>query len=110
MRDRKTYQLRRFLAIYNASQVLMCCYFIYNVFRTGFSIDYLWNCYKPGFDNLSHVKLLYLTYFVKGIEFIETFCFMLRGNFRQVSFLHVYHHVTTFVFAYLGVTYVGSEY
>lgn len=108
MQTRKAFQLKSFLAMYNITQVVFCVYFLINAFNAGLKIDYLWKCYLPGYNNLPHAKLLYLTYFIKALEFIETICFILRRNFRQVSFLHVYHHVSTFIFAYLGVTLVGS--
>ncbi|CAG9804551.1 unnamed protein product [Chironomus riparius] len=108
MQARKAFQLKSFLAMYNITQVVFCVYFLINAFNAGLKIDYLWKCYLPGYNNLPHAKLLYLTYFIKALEFIETICFILRRNFRQVSFLHVYHHVSTFIFAYLGVTLVGN--
>lgn len=108
MKTREPFQLKNFLAIYNIIQVTFCVYFLINAFNAGFKIDYLWKCYLPGYENVAHAKLLYLTYFIKAFEFTETICFILRRNFRQVSFLHVYHHVSTFIFAYIGFTLVGS--
>lgn len=109
MKNRRPFELKTFLAVYNILQVFACLYFLVNVFRTGYQVNFLWKCYMTGFDNLSHVKLLYFCYLVKGIELIETICFVLRKKFKQMSFLHVYHHVSTFIFAYFGVTRVGSE-
>lgn len=109
MKHRQPFQLKTFLAVYNIFQVFACIYFLVNVFRTGFQWDFLYTCYMPGYENLSHVKLLYFAYMLKGIELIETVCFVLRKKFSQMSFLHVYHHVSTLIFAYFGVTQVGSE-
>lgn len=109
MKNRPAFQLRTFLAIYNIFQVLACLYFLVNVFRTGYRWNFLWTCHMPGFNNLSHVKLLYFSYLMKGVELIETICFVLRKKFKQMSFLHIYHHVSTFIFTYFGVTIVGSE-
>lgn len=102
--------MKTFLSVYNILQVLACVHYLVNVFRTGYEWDFIWKCHMTGFENRSHVKLLYLAYFLKGIELIETVCFVLRKKFNQMSFLHVYHHVSTFIFAYFGVTRVGSEY
>jgi len=41
-------------------------------------------------------KILWIFYFSKIIEFIDTVIMMLKKNFRQVTFLHVYHHVSVF--------------
>lgn len=109
MKHRRPFQLRTFLAIYNIFQVLSCLYFLVNIFHTGFEWKFLWQCHMPGYENLAHVKLLYFSYILKGIELIETVCFVLRKKFQQMSFLHIYHHVSTFIFTYFGVTRVGSE-
>mmetsp|Transcript_18823 Transcript_18823/g.75510 ORF Transcript_18823/g.75510 Transcript_18823/m.75510 type:complete len:109 (-) Transcript_18823:2064-2390(-) len=34
----------------------------------------------------------------KVIEFLDTFFMILESRMRQVSFLHVYHHITIFVY------------
>ena len=108
MKNRKPFKLKTFLSIYNLLQVVACIYFLVNVFRTGYEWNFLWKCYKPGFENIAHVKLLYFSYCIKTIELIETICFVLRKKFNQMSFLHVYHHVSTCIFCYLGVTKMGS--
>lgn len=109
MKHRQPWQLKTFLAVYNIFQVISCLYFLVNVIRTGYELNFLWKCHMVGYENLSHVKLLYFSYLLKGIELIETLCFVLRKKFGQMSFLHIYHHVSTFIFAYFGVTRVGSE-
>jgi elongation of very long chain fatty acids protein 4 len=42
-------------------------------------------------------KLIWLFYVSKLPEYIDTFIMMGKHNFRQVSFLHLYHHSTIFV-------------
>jgi len=108
MKNRRPFELKTFLSVYNIFQVFACLYFLINVYRTGYQVDLLWKCQMPSFDNLSHVKMLYLFYLLKLVELIETFCFILRKKFNQMSFLHVYHHVSTYLFSYFGVTRVGT--
>lgn len=109
MKHRQPFHLKPFLAVYNLLQVAACIYFLINVIYSGLTLDYLWKCYRTGFTNRTQVKLLYFGFIVKGIEFIETFCFVMRKKQDQCSFLHIYHHVSTFLFAYYGVTQVGSK-
>lgn len=109
MKHRQPFHIKPFLALYNLLQVAACIYFIINVIHSGLTLDYLWKCYPAGFTNRTQVKLYYFGFFVKGIEFIETVCFVLRKKQDQCSFLHIYHHVSTFLFAYYGVTQVGSK-
>lgn len=45
------------------------------------------------------------TLLVKIIDLVETFVFVLRKKDRQISFLHVYHHVTTVLLLWIAVKY-----
>jgi hypothetical protein len=109
MKYRSAFDIKVYLTVYNTTQVLLCMYFIINFFHTGYKIDFLWKCYLPGYENLNHAKLIYFIYFVKAIEFTETICFLLKKNFRQASFLHIYHHTSTVIFTYLSVTQAASN-
>lgn len=42
-------------------------------------------------------KLVWLFYVSKVPEWIDTVIMLLKQNYRQVSFLHVYHHITIYV-------------
>lgn len=41
-------------------------------------------------------NVLWWYYFSKLIEFMDTFFFILRKNNHQVTFLHIYHHISMF--------------
>ena len=43
---------------------------------------------------------------LKIFDLIETGIFTLRKKYRQVSFLHLYHHVSTVLIAWLGVRFI----
>lgn len=40
------------------------------------------------------IDVLWWYYFSKLIEFMDTFFFILRKNNHQVTFLHIYHHIS----------------
>jgi elongation of very long chain fatty acids protein 4 len=42
-------------------------------------------------------KILYIFYLSKILEFGDTIIMALRGSYRQISFLHVYHHSSIFL-------------
>jgi len=50
-------------------------------------------------DSSVAVWPLWIHYCDKYLEFLDTFFMLVRGNFKQVSFLHMYHHATI-VFAW----------
>lgn len=50
------------------------------------------NSYHPDHSVVSYMVRLF--YASKIYEFIDTYLMLYRGSLRQVSFLHVYHHLT----------------
>ena len=65
--------------------------------------------FTPAGQRLANV--IYIHYLSKFYEYIDTFIMLYKGNYRQVSFLHVYHHVMTgFPIWYLNLKYnPGAE-
>lgn len=49
---------------------------------------------------------VWLYYIIKFFELLDTIFLMLRKKDNQLSFLHVYHHSTMFIFSWLGTKYV----
>ncbi|CAC9524249.1 long chain polyunsaturated fatty acid elongation enzyme-like protein [Leishmania infantum JPCM5] len=47
-------------------------------------------------------KLIWLFYVSKVVEWLDTVIMLLKQNYRQVTFLHVYHHTTVFVLWWLA--------
>ena len=48
------------------------------------------------------------TFMLKLAELVETVFFVLRKKQNQVTKLHVYHHVSTFMFGWLTCKYIGG--
>jgi elongation of very long chain fatty acids protein 7 len=46
---------------------------------------------------------------IKIIDLIETIFFCLRKKAGQVSFLHVYHHISTLLFTWISCKYAGGK-
>ncbi|KAK7199720.1 long chain polyunsaturated fatty acid elongation enzyme-like protein [Novymonas esmeraldas] len=47
-------------------------------------------------------KLIWLFYVSKVVEWMDTVIMLLKQNYHQVSFLHMYHHTTIFVLWWLA--------
>ena len=47
-------------------------------------------------------KLIWLFYMSKVVEWMDTLIMLLKQNYRQVSFLHIYHHTTIFAMWWLA--------
>lgn len=82
-------------------------------FQAGFRFDHFYRCVETDFsDDPKAVKMSEVTWyilFIKFTELLETILFVLRKKQNQVSFLHVYHHISTFFIAYIFCKYVGGK-
>ncbi|CAN0129487.1 unnamed protein product, partial [Phaeothamnion confervicola] len=99
--DKATYPLR---FCYNVLQVMLCSYMCIEAgvvaYRNGYS---LLPC-EP-FDHVSPpmARVLWLFYTSKVLDFADTFFIVLGKKWKQLSFLHVYHHITIFLFYWLNL-------
>jgi len=85
---------RGFIVAHNAFLSLlslyMCIAHVAEAFKGGYSV---WgNEYRPG--ETAMARAVYVFYMSKFLEFFDTFIMIAKGSYRQVSFLHVYHHST----------------
>ncbi|XP_017756788.1 PREDICTED: elongation of very long chain fatty acids protein 7-like [Eufriesea mexicana] len=105
MKDRKPYKLNTFIRFYNIFQMVSNALIVYHIVDMGFHKLYIFNCIEPTYEDGSlsprSDQLEYYILIVKIIDFTETFLFVLRKKQRQISFLHLYHHISTiFIFWY----------
>eukprot|EP00559_Dactyliosolen_fragilissimus_P001156 CAMPEP_0184864188 /NCGR_PEP_ID=MMETSP0580-20130426/14080_1 /TAXON_ID=1118495 /ORGANISM="Dactyliosolen fragilissimus" /LENGTH=199 /DNA_ID=CAMNT_0027362873 /DNA_START=35 /DNA_END=631 /DNA_ORIENTATION=+ len=88
---------------YNVSQIFLCGYMTVEAFflayRNGYSLFPVnpYNNQDPPIGDL-----LYLFYLSKIWDFWDTFFIVIGKKWRQLSFLHVYHHFTIFLFYWLN--------
>lgn len=98
---------------YNVSQIFLCAYMTieagFLAYRNGYTLTPCNNFLKvdPPLENL-----LWLFYISKVWDFWDTIFIVLGKKWRQLSFLHVYHHTTIFLFYWLNanVNYDGDIY
>jgi elongation of very long chain fatty acids protein 4 len=99
--------------IYNIVQVVLCSYMALEAgiiaWREGYT---LMPCVPFNVENPPIGKVLWLFYISKILDFMDTFFIIMGCNWRQLSFLHVYHHATIFLFYWLNlhVNYDGDIY
>lgn len=88
--------LRAFVQIHNlflaGLSLWMGVSMIYYVFANGYRF---WGmAYDPVRDQ-GIAWVMYVFYLSKFWEFFDTYIMLFKGNLKQVSFLHVYHHIST---------------
>lgn len=114
MKDRKPFNLDNFTRCYNVFQVLACTYFVQWGYRRGFRLSGTWQCAENRNNQEDFIALTTSNWnfiMLRLIELVETVVFVLRKKQNQVSFLHVYHHISTatllWIFLKHGVNEMG---
>jgi len=114
MRNRKEFKLYYFSLFHNAMMVTVNGYICYETIRLALRDDFtlFGNGVDTSINGLPMARVLWLFYFTKPVEFIDTFIMVLKKNNRQISFLHVYHHISTFLIWWGVIYYVpgGDSY
>nr|XP_026485987.1 elongation of very long chain fatty acids protein AAEL008004-like [Vanessa tameamea] len=110
MKDRKPYQLRNVIKIYNIFQILVSLYLFYEGTIYLFFTDFNFTCQGIGDLNSPSTsriaKAVWLYYIVKLIDLMDTVFFVLRKSDRQITSLHVHHHTLMPIATWVGVTFM----
>ncbi|XP_076235897.1 very long chain fatty acid elongase 1 [Calliopsis andreniformis] len=110
MKDRKPYNLKTYIKCYNVFQILFNAYIVQQFISAGWFTEISIYCempdysYSPGPLKMSYI--MWLTTMLKLIDLSETIVFVLRKKNDQISFLHLYHHVSTLLIFWLITRYV----
>jgi len=90
--------------IYNVSQIMLCAYMTIEAFMIGYRNNYtIIPCNPYNTENPPLVNLMWLFYASKIWDFWDTIFIVLGKKWNQLSFLHVYHHSTIFLFYWINV-------
>lgn len=96
MENRKPFELKRVLIVYNFSVVAYSLYMCYEFVMSGWGTGYSFHCdlvdYSQSPQAMRMAWTCWLYYFSKFIEMLDTVFFVLRKKHSQVTFLHVFHH------------------
>lgn len=99
--------------MYNVSQIMLCSYMTIEAgllaYRNGYSVM---PCVAFDTESPPLANLLWIFYVSKVWDFWDTIFIVLNKKWKQLSFLHVYHHTTIFLFYWLNsnVLYDGDIY
>ncbi|KAK9871683.1 hypothetical protein WA026_014132 [Henosepilachna vigintioctopunctata] len=108
MENRKPFHLQNVLILYNFLQVIFSAWIFYEIAMNGWLTgEYNWRCQPVDYSNKpSTIRMVHMSwwyYFSKFTEFFDTFFFVLRKKYDQVSTLHVIHHGVMPMSVWFGV-------
>lgn len=96
MENRKPFQLRNVLIVYNFLQTIFSAWIFYEYMMSGWWGAYSFRCQPVDYSNsplaMRMANTCWWYYFSKFTEFLDTLFFVLRKKYSQVSTLHVIHH------------------
>lgn len=112
MAKRKPFKLEGVLITYNAVQVALSIWLVYEGIMGGWNGKYNWRCEPVDYSRdpvaLRMAGAVWAYYICKVIELLDTVFFVLRKKQNQVSFLHLYHHTLMPVCGFIGVKYFAG--
>ncbi|XP_034245612.1 elongation of very long chain fatty acids protein AAEL008004-like [Thrips palmi] len=109
MKTREPFSFKAFIYCYNVYQVIANAAMFYTVLTSGWTTTYTLGCqYVDRSDSPEATRMataMWWWFILKKTELIETVLFVLRKKKRQVSFLHTYHHVSTYLIAWFAANF-----
>lgn len=113
MRDRKPFQLRILMAIYNFALVLVNGFFVWAFVRhgyiaKGYKVIGQSNDYSTDPATMYIVRLTWWYYVLRLFEFLDTVFFVMRKKYAQVTPLHVFHHVVVAWNMWMNLSFGGQ--
>lgn len=83
---------------YNMLQVMLCSYMCIEAGVRAYFAGYsLTPCVNFDHQNPALGFILYVFYLSKILDFLDTIFIILEKRWKQLSFLHVYHHFSIFM-------------
>eukprot|EP00928_Gymnodinium_smaydae_P063212 TRINITY_DN4686_c0_g4_i1.p1 TRINITY_DN4686_c0_g4~~TRINITY_DN4686_c0_g4_i1.p1 ORF type:complete len:315 (-),score=66.57 TRINITY_DN4686_c0_g4_i1:299-1168(-) len=90
------------MALYNSVQVALCGWMVYAALAEYKSKGYSPVCNVSDLSQDGMAFVLHVFYLSKVLDFADTVFMIVKSNWRQVSFLHVYHHTSIFLIYWLN--------
>nr|UOX61070.1 MAG: fatty acids protein [Diabrotica toursvirus 3a] len=106
--------IKKIIPIYNLLQIFLNVYLFYIVISDEEFVNKVLNnlCGNKQYSTKYQERFMYFGFLwciIKLTDFLDTVFFILRKKNSHVTFLHVYHHFTTAMVAYVVYSYLHTE-
>jgi len=102
--------LKKLVKFHNVFLILLSSYmFVHTCYQAYINKYRFWG---QAYDarEVGMARIIYIFYMSKLYEYFDTYIMLLKGNLKQVSFLHVYHHVTiSFIWFFIAFAAPGGD-
>ncbi|KAL7737245.1 hypothetical protein ACLKA6_005423 [Drosophila palustris] len=113
MANREPYDLRKVLYVYNLGQIAYNGIYFAIIFYYIFIVQICnFQCMENfpfGHERKNLERYMHYAYFInKILDLLDTVFFVLRKSYKQISFLHVYHHMMMVLGCYMVMRFYGT--
>lgn len=113
MMNRKPFELKPVIMVYNLSMVIANIFFFYQYMRHsylggGYNVFCQGVSYSRDENAMTLLNLTWWYLFVRIADFFDTFFFLARKKFSHISVLHVLHHFLVVLSGWLWITFGGD--
>ncbi|XP_026669186.1 elongation of very long chain fatty acids protein 1-like isoform X1 [Ceratina calcarata] len=110
MKNRKPYNLNKIMICYNIFMATTSGSVFYGLLTSGFTTRLSLGCEPHIISNdpesYRMARWMWRLLILKIIELGDTIIFILRKKYNQASFLHIYHHTSTVLLAWIACKFV----
>jgi len=107
MKTRAAVEIRSLMVAYNLFMVVLNSFVVLELLRFAWFNGYSLSCASvppgDGIDVSRVIRAAYLFWFIKLVEFSDTFMFVMRKKYSQITFLHVFHHFAVPLSTWFGI-------
>ncbi|KAH8397091.1 hypothetical protein KR215_008481, partial [Drosophila sulfurigaster] len=113
MEHREPYDLKNIILAYNVFQIVynaaMCYYTFYYLVVRVICNPRCMETFPFGHEHKNLERYVHFAYFFnKILDLLDTVFFVLRKKYKQISFLHVYHHAIVLFICYATMRFYGT--
>ncbi|KAF7417509.1 hypothetical protein HZH68_000162 [Vespula germanica] len=104
MKNKQPFSLKTFIRCYDIFQVVVNSFIVHKLIKGGWFTKLSIFCepivYSTDPADMELLNASWMAYLTKFIDLIETGIFVLRKKDRQISILHLYHHISTVIISW----------
>ncbi|KAF4532065.1 hypothetical protein B566_EDAN018111 [Ephemera danica] len=109
MRQRQPMKLTTFMQVINVIQIVTNTYVTYEFLSAGWLNGYNFICqpcsYSYDVDPMRVARASYMYFLLKIFDLVDTILYVVRGKPNQITFLHMFHHITVLIISWLVANY-----
>ena len=99
------------LCVHNLISIISSAYIFVGILKELYTHNYSFYGNELDTEHNALTHYMWVFHMTKYYEFMDTFIMVLRNSYRQISFLHVYHHISTVLYTwYIIYDHPGGDY